>query len=101
MKDIKRKKPYKFTERGAIIFYTIFVFVYIILCYVLFGILDRVKANKLKSLKSELERNLDQDDEQLSNKEKVLLKKTVFWSRIRFGVGIIMFVGLLFIILFK
>ncbi|MBT2701389.1 hypothetical protein J7E79_29470 [Bacillus sp. ISL-40] len=88
-------------EGPDIIFHIIFVVVYIILCFALFGILDRVKANKLKALKSELERNIDEDDEQLSNKEKVLLNKTVFWSRIRVGVGIIMFIGLLLIILYK
>ncbi|SMQ78081.1 hypothetical protein SAMN05444673_3230 [Bacillus sp. OV166] len=87
-------------EGPDIIFHIIFVVVYIILCFALFGILDRVKVNKLKALKSELERNID-EDEQLSNKEKVLLNKTVFWSRIRVGVGIIMFIGLLLIILYK
>jgi hypothetical protein len=65
-------------EGADIILHTIFVLVYIILCFSLFGILDRVKVNKLKVLKSELERNIDEDDEQLSNKEKSLVKINSF-----------------------
>jgi hypothetical protein len=52
-------------------------------------------------LKFELEKNTEDEDESLSNKEKDLLKKVVLWSRIRLGVGIIMLIGLFLIILFK
>lgn len=81
--------------------HTIFILVYLVLCFALFAILDRIIANKTKPLKFELEQNTEDEDEPLSNKEKDLLKKVVLWSRIRLGVGIIMFIGLLLIILFK
>lgn len=80
--------------------HTIFVVVYLVLCFALFEILDRVKANRIKALKFELEQNIDEEDVLLSNKEKVLLKKAVLWSRIRNGVGVVMFIGLLLIILY-
>ncbi|QIZ08239.1 hypothetical protein HFZ78_17140 [Priestia megaterium] len=81
--------------------HTIFILVYLVLCFAMFAILDRVIANKTKPLKFELEQNTEDKDEPLSNKEKDLLKKVVLWSRIRLGVGIIMLIGLLLIILFK
>ena len=81
--------------------HTIFILVYLVLCFALFAILDRVIANKTKALKFELEQNTEDEDEPLSNKEKDLLKKVVSWSRIRLGVGIIMLIGLFLIILFK
>jgi uncharacterized protein YacL len=72
LKKLKERKSYNSIsmEGPDIIFHIIFVVVYIILCFALFGILDRVRANKLKALKSELERNIDEDDEQLSIKKK-------------------------------
>jgi hypothetical protein len=81
--------------------HTGFILVYLVLCFALFAILDRVIANKTKALKFELEQNTEDEDEPLSNKEKDLLKKVVSWSRIRLGVGIIMLIGLFLIILFK
>ena len=78
--------------------HTIFILVYIVLCFALFAILDRDIANKTEALKFELEQITEDDDEPLSNKEKDLLKKVVLWSRIRLGVGIIMLIGLLLII---
>jgi hypothetical protein len=81
--------------------HTIFILVYLVLCFALFAILDRVIANKTKALKFELEQNTEDEDEPLSNKEKDLLKKVILWSRIRLGVGIIMLMGLFLIILFK
>jgi hypothetical protein len=81
--------------------HTIFILFYLVLCFALFAILDRVIANKTKAMKSELEKNTEDEDKPLSNKEKDLLKKVVLWSRIRLGVGIIMLIGLFLIILFK
>jgi hypothetical protein len=81
--------------------HTVFILVYLVLCFALFAILDKVIANKTKALKFELEQNTEDEDEPLSNKEKDLLKKVVLWSRIRLGVGIIMLIGLFLIILFK
>jgi hypothetical protein len=84
--------------RNWAILHTIFILVYLVLCFALFAILDRVIANKTKPLKFELEQNTEDEDEPLSNKEKDLLIKVVLWSRIRLGVGIIMLIGLLLII---
>ena len=46
------------------------------------------------------EQNIEEEDAPLSNKEKILLKKAVFWSRIRYGVAVVMGIRMLFIILY-
>lgn len=74
----------------------IWIFFSTIISFVLNIVGYRINKNKFKKLKVELEKNIE--DEQLNETEKILLNKVSFWSRITNFTMNISIIGLLFIL---
>jgi FixJ family two-component response regulator len=76
-----------------VIILTLMIFI-----FVLSLAIDKINTRKLTELRNELEK--DVESEQLTERERDILKKVILWSRIKVIASILLFIGFILYIFY-